>query len=47
MLRKNQWSPEGKELFWVKGVKGINSIVLDINQTCGGNHFLVYTDVKL
>ena len=38
---------EGSGEKWMKWVKGINCMVMDGNQTCGGDHFVVYTGVKL
>ena len=32
---------------WVKQVKEVNCMVMDDNYTCGGDHFVVYTDIKL
>ena len=31
---------------WEKWVKGVNGLVKNGNQTCGGDHFVVYTDVE-
>lgn len=40
--------PEGKEVEgWVKWVKVGNCVVMDCDETYGGDHFVIYTDVKL
>ena len=37
------WGSGGR----VKWVKGVDRMVMGGNQTCGGDHFVVYKDVKL
>lgn len=32
---------------WAKWVKGFNGMEMYDNQTCGGDHFVVYTDFEL
>ena len=32
---------------WTKCVKKVNRVVSDDNKSCGGDHFVMYIDVKL
>lgn len=44
--RYRKWI-SGYERGWAKWTKGVNCMVMDDNKACGGDPFLVYTDVTL
>ena len=48
MQRTDWWLPEGKGVGGcAKWMKGVKCKVVDGNQTFGGDHFVMNTDIKL